>query len=229
MTAAPPPGHRHPPARALHPELALPPAAVRAPACSTVPSCPSTTRPWSRFSPRGAQPAQRGRLPLGVDGHAPPAGGRIPTGGAALAGLGGRLAALSLGLSAATTDASAGRTAAPAGAGVLGASLGSISPVLRHRSPDRAVVLVAVRGRDRGPDRRASPGPGGRLPRRRGLGLLLLGIVYSFWLSGWMLRVVTRAGRGADAAPPSWPSPRNACGSPGTCTTCSAAPSPRSR
>ena len=98
-------------------------------------------------------------------------------------------AALSLGLAAATADAPLGELPLPLAAVVLGASLGSVACALRHRVLLVAVLVAAVASG------LASVVVGG-LPARAavplvvGAALLLLGLVYTFWSSGWMVRVV---------------------------------------
>jgi two-component system sensor histidine kinase DesK len=98
-------------------------------------------------------------------------------------------AVLSLGLAAATADATLGDLPLPLAVVVLGASLGSIACALRHRVLVAAVLVGAAASA------MALVGLGGASVVATGplvvlSALLLLGLVYTFWSSGWMVRVV---------------------------------------
>ena len=98
-------------------------------------------------------------------------------------------AALSLGLAAATAGTRMGDLPFPLALVVLGASLGSIACALGHRVL-LAAVLVAAVGATLALVRLDRQPPAGVLPLVVVSVLLLLGIVYTFWSSGWMVRVV---------------------------------------
>ncbi|GAA1433902.1 hypothetical protein GCM10009616_26970 [Microlunatus lacustris] len=96
---------------------------------------------------------------------------------------------LSLGLAAATADATLVGLPLPLAAVVLGATLGSVACALRQRVLLVAVLVAAVASG-------LAPVAVGGLPAQDvvplvvGAALLLLGLVYTFWSSGWMVRVV---------------------------------------
>ncbi|SDS10536.1 two-component system, NarL family, sensor histidine kinase DesK [Friedmanniella luteola] len=98
-------------------------------------------------------------------------------------------AVLSLGLAAATADATLGDLPLPLAVVVVGTSLGSIACALRHRVLVAAALVGAVASG------LALVGLGGvpagsAVPLVVACALLLLGLVYTFWSSGWMVRVV---------------------------------------
>jgi two-component system sensor histidine kinase DesK len=118
-------------------------------------------------------------------GRRPPTFRLGPWAGAGLVGW----ALLSLGLAVATADRTLGDLTAPLAVVVLGASLGSIACALGHRVLLVSTVVAAL------VSALALVGLGGApvastLPLVLVSALLLLGLVYTFWSSGWMVRVV---------------------------------------